>query len=193
MKKVLLTLLLASASIVCHGATEEVLWWMVEEDAAVDWYGENITAEQLSARKGELYARVSARDSSGSVVGYLNYYQIDGDNEVFPAAGADPINEWAVPPIDAFATLGIYASSAYSFAIELGNTVNGQWTAYAVSEVRSYDYLAGHQNLGTWTPGEMPTKLLEWAPRSFTVPEPCSGLLLLLGGGLLALRRRRRA
>ena len=32
---------------------------------------------------------------------------------------------------------------------------------------------------------------MPWLP-SFTVPEPCSGLLLLLGGGLLALRRRRR-
>ena len=71
-------------------------------------------------------------------------------------------------------------------------TAAGYSFSCASSEVRSYDYLAGHQNLGTWTPGEMPTKLLEWAPRSFTVPEPCSGLLLLLGGGLLALRRRRR-
>lgn len=173
-------------------ATEpEVLWWRVDESDTVDWYGSEISAYDLASMKGgELYARVSVRDATGAHVKYLNLYTFDDSEppQIIPSDGATT-QQLGVPPVNSFADLGIYSGAEWSFAVELGNTIDGAWTAYVVSEVRSYDSLGSHRT--NWTPGMSHVHQIEWVPSSFVVPEPCSGLLLLLGGGLLALRRRR--
>lgn len=184
---VALLLLAASSGL---RADEEVLWWRVYGEESVDWYGSDITVNQLAAMKdNELYARVSVRDSSGSSLGYLNLYMMV-DGEVFPSQDEGPMSSVSIPPANAFADLGDYGAAGYSFAIELGNEIDSQWTAYVVSEVRPYGSLGA--NITDWRPGHVAIPEGEWIPRSFVVPEPCSGLLLLMGGGLLALRRRRR-
>ncbi len=192
MKKLLSIVLLSALSIVGRAETEEVLWWMVDGSESVDWYGQNITVNQLSASKENLYARMSVRDSSGQVKDYLPFYQFDNDHVVFPSEGEPKIDVWAVQDvgIEPFAVLVPYNTAEYSFAIELGNFEDGQWISYVVSEVRGYNSLYD-EHIATWAPGHDPILKLPWQS-VFFVPEPCSGLLLLVGGGLLALRRRRR-
>ena len=83
--------------------------------------------------------------------------------------------------------------SSLSFAIELGHYNDGTWTTLATSGSYGYSDL---QSLGyTYTPsgGDLAlVNLTAWAPTSYAVPEPSSGLLMLLGASLLALKRRRR-
>ena len=138
---VALLLLAASSGL---RADEEVLWWRVYGEESVDWYGSDITVNQLAAMKdNELYARVSVRDSSGSSLGYLNLYMMV-DGEVFPSQNEEPMSSVYIPPANAFADLGSYGAAGYSFAIELGNEIDSQWTAYVVSEVRPYDSLGAN-------------------------------------------------
>ena len=171
-------------------ATEpEVLWWRVDESDTVDWYGSEISAYDLASMKGgELYARVSVRDATGAHVNYLNLYTFDENAQVIPSGG-QKTQQLGVPPVNSFADLTGYSGAEWSFAVELGNTVDDKWMAYVVSEVRSYASLGRH--ITDWKPGMDSVHQIEWVPKSFVVPEPCSGLLLLVGGGLLALRRRR--
>ena len=84
-------------------------------------------------------------------------------------------------------------TSELSFAIELGNYNNGNWTTLATSGSLDYNSL---KNSGyTYMPsaGDLAlATLTAWAPTAYSVPEPSSGLLMLLGASLLALKRRRR-
>ncbi len=171
-------------------ATEpEVLWWRVDEGDTVNWYGTDITAQDLATIKGgELYAKVSVRNAAGEHVTYLDLYTFDENAQVIPS-GEQKTQQLGVPPVNSFADLTGYSGAEWSFAVELGNTVDDKWMAYVVSEVRSYASLGRH--ITDWRPGMDSVHQIEWVPKSFVVPEPCSGLLLLVGGGLLALRRRR--
>jgi hypothetical protein len=175
------------------GATQpEVLWWRVDEEDSVDWYGSAMSVEALADMKnGELYAKVSVRDSSGNFVSYLDLYTFDDSTppQVIPSGG-QTTQKLGVPPVNSFADLTGYSGAQWSFAVELGNEIEGQWVSYVVSEVKGYASLGEH--ITNWQPGMTSVSQHEWVPRSFTVPEPGSALLLLVGGGLLALRRRRR-
>ena len=197
--------LLVAASGLVHATEPEVLWWFIGGDENVDWYGTNISVDQLTTMKGQYYsdeygegyslsAKMSVRNDSGDTLAYLNLYSayqdpLTGAYVTYPTGG-QTTQSLAVPPVNAFADLGAYAAAGYSFAIELGNEVDGQWTSVVVSEVRSYTSLGDH--ITDWAPGITAVPDVPWIP-SYHIPEPCSGLLLLVGGGLLALRRRRRA
>lgn len=176
----------------CHAGTE-VLWWLVEDDDTVDWYGANTTVAALQADKGDLYARVHAFGNNTDT--YLNFWMLAVDPQtqdvyVFPDEGTGT-QFFSVPPINAWADLTGFADNAYSFMIELGNYENGQWVAYVTSETKSYTDLQQQGATATWEDNELlPPPGMEWQT-SYAVPEPNSGVLLLLGGALLVLRRRR--
>ena len=83
--------------------------------------------------------------------------------------------------------------SSLSFAIELGNYNKGTWTTLATSSSLAYSSLesAGYTYMPSAGDLALAT-LTAWAPTTYSVPEPSSGLLMLLGASLLALKRRRR-
>ena len=87
-----------------------------------------------------------------------------------------------------------YASSGYSFFVELANYDNGSWKTVTAGTPVSYDnlYSGGYvatsfqQGLNISQSGGY-----NLGAGAAAVPEPSSGLLLLMGGAMLALRRRR--
>ena len=88
-------------------------------------------------------------------------------------------------------------ASELSFAIELGNYDNGTWTTLATSGSLAYSSLVNAEGASGYTylttSDALSLKgLTPWAPQTYPVPEPSSGLLVLIGASLLALRRRRR-
>ncbi len=99
-------------------------------------------------------------------------------------------------PTTLYAVVTDYGTGEWSFAIELGNYDNGLWTTLASSATLAYADLqnAGGQNGYTYltTADALSLNGLQaWAPESYPVPEPSSGLLALIGAALLTLRRRR--
>ena len=166
-------------------ADEQLLWWLVSADDVVeDWYGSESTVEAIGATD----ARLRVTDSSGNPT-YLNFWVWDDDGygnvERVEIGGVDG----TFIPVEAWADVSGYTSAEYSFAVELGNVVNGEWvTTLASSEPVPYNNMQSH--IGSWS--DIQSDLTTyWIPSSYAVPEPSSGLLMLLGGALLALRRRK--
>ena len=168
-------------------ADTTVLWWLVEPEDYVDWYGEDKTVEDLRP----IYARVRV-DQNGVPVtdGYLKFWGITEDGDPFPddAIGIDRFRV----PIEAYADVDDYSGASYSFAIELGNFdgPEGSWVAHVTGDPVSYTDLLSGNHISAWD-GIDPVVGEVWHPASYAVPEPSGGLLMLLGGALLALRRRR--
>lgn len=177
-------------------AEDYLLYWQVSEDASIigvdgtevgtvsdytDSFGKSITvarAVSSSAQDGLLIYDIYAEETIGS-----------------PIVGA------ATGTGELFSLIGSYDSSAglagLSFAIELGNWENGQWTTLATTGMVSYENLTqiGQTEGGAYilTPNQALAvpEFSQWSPKSYNVPEPSSGLLALIGAALLALRRRR--
>ena len=166
-----------------------ILWWLVEPDDVVeDWYGSPSTIDAIGATD----ARLRVDDGNGNST-YLSFlvWDDDGDGHVerVEVGGADG----TFIPVEAWVDLSAYTGAAYSFAVELGNFDNGEWVkTLASSEPVSYNYLATHEHVGSWS--DIASDLTGvWKPSGYSVPEPSSGLLMLIGGALLALRRRKGA
>ena len=190
--KIARRIILSTALLLClgAGAEEQVLWWRVADEnnprtfenlQVTDIYGNPVTIGSLE------YQGLHAESIRLRMVGngrdvYLPL--VDPDYDLGEQKTGDL-------PGNFYADVSDYSNAAYSFAVELGNETDGKWTIMASTGYYTYAALNDLHYVGDWT--DISTNIVRpWLP-SFTVPEPCSGLLLLLGGGLLALRRRRRA
>ena len=155
----------------CAHATEEVIWWQVDDDPDVDTFHDGIKkASALGADEARIVT--SAGD-------YLVIPLLDQESLGVPMDGA----WYAVLPD---------STEGLSFMVELGNWENGQWVGIAHSQSYTYAELANNI-IQNWSgPEATPAIGGPWIAEGYAVPEPSSGILLLIGGGLLALRRKRR-
>ena len=149
-------------------ATEEVIWWQVDDDPDVDTFHDGIKkASALGADEARIVT------SSGD---YLVIPPPDQESLEVPMGGA----WYAVLP---------ESPEGLSFMVELGNWENGEWVGIAYSQSYTYaELLATSHIIQNWSGPDVGP----WVAESYAVPEPSSGILLLIGGGLLALRRKRR-
>ena len=154
-------------------ATEEVIWWQVDDDPNVNTFHEGFkTASELGATD----ARIRASN---------------GDYLVIPPP------ELNVESVEIPMTGGAYfallpaSPEGLSFMVELGNWENGTWTGIAQSTSYTYAELQSYI-IHDWSGPDATPAIAPWVAGGYAVPEPSSGLLLLIGGGLLALRRKRR-
>ena len=169
----------------------EILWWRVQNEDDPESF-ENV---KVTALDGSQVKAVDL-DYQGKSVNAARLRVIGGGVDTY-LQFADPAvpamsQTFAPLPGDFYNDLSGYTGAAYSFAVELGNWEDDSWTIMASSGYVTFDTLKNEMHhVYNWS--NIDTNIaMPWLP-SFTVPEPCSGLLLLLGGGLLALRRRRRA
>ena len=182
-------LLLSLAALSCGPSFADeagVLLWMVDEVEIVDrgLLGEYVSPEGYRATA----ARVVARDSEGTAV-YLNlsYDAGDGSFVETDVSLATLTSDYRAGPLWASLS-GVQDSvESYAFAIELGTMVEGTWTILALSDALTFTQL---ENFIQYDSMMVPAEI--WAPHSYSVPEPSSGLLVVVGVALLALRRKER-
>lgn len=168
----------------------EILWWRVQDEDDPESF-ENVKVTALDG------SQVNAVDLKyqGKSVNAARLHVVGGGVDTYlPFADPDVpgmSQTFAPLPGDFYNDLSAYTGAAYSFAVELGNWHDDSWTIMATSGYVTFNTLKyDMHHVHNWT--DITTNIaMPWLP-SFTVPEPCSGLLLLLGGGLLALMRRRR-
>lgn len=171
MKKLIAVAAMAFTAVAFAG--DSYLYWMMP--TTVTW------KETTDTPTGYSYAAIGVMDGEGHNVTYLNNYAFGGTSEGGDfVAKADATSGW-------YANLSTYATSGYSFYIEL---FNDSVSIGRSTDILSYsDALAYATTFGTDVP-----KTTAWAPTSFTtaaIPEPTSGLLMLVGLAGLALRRKR--
>ena len=187
------------AALICVGmarAEDTLIYFrIVDGFSIVDFYG-NSTTWDTSYRSNEGYAIDSARVvvTGGDLTEEpLTLGYVAGNAFV---SGADEIAlDESPPPQTMYAIVTDYASAEYSFAIELGSYDSGEWTTLATSASLTYQQLQTGDGVNgsylTTYDATLPMPQGIWAPTSYNVPEPSSGLLILIGASLLALRRRR--
>ena len=159
---------------------ESMLYWMIDESNEIEFQYAVVyaTTEDLSGREwtlGEGYGVDAIALPKG----------VDGGFAYEPKEGS------RFATLDILTELGTDNWSAYSFYIELlqWDEVNEKEIRLGVSQTASYaDLVSNNHILGSGL--TIPDNLVVWTPKTSTVPEPSSGILLLLGGALLALRRR---
>ena len=190
------------AALVCVGmsrAEDTLIYFRIVDDfSIVDFYG-NSTTWDKSYRSNEGYAIDSARvvvtggnlsEETPLILGY-----IDGNTVVNSGTDEIALDESSPPPQTMYAFVTEYASAEHSFAIELGSYDSGEWTTLATSASLTYQQLQTGDGVNgsylTTYDATLPMPQGIWAPQSYNVPEPSSGLLILIGASLLALRRRR--
>lgn len=177
----------------------EVLWWTIGLDYASIQAdagdGTFVTAGSLNVTD----VRVRYDNMEDGSSGYLTFFGLGDDGEtvyVYDGSAGLGGEYGAGLPAEYFGDLsGLSGSSAsYSFAIELGNYIDGRWARTSmVSESVPYDELAAKMHIAKWE-HETPVSGQAWSPVYYSVvPEPSGGLLMLVGGALLALRRKRGA
>ena len=191
----------AWAALICVGtarAEDTLIYFRIVDDFSIVHFDGTETAWDSSYRSAEGYQVDSARvvvtggnlaDETPLILGYIS-----GNTVV--SSGADEIAlDETPPPQTMFAFITDYASAEYSFAIELGSYDSGAWTTLASASLTYQQLQAGDGAGGSYITtydATAPTIQGIWAPTSYNVPEPSSGLLMLMGAALLALRRRRR-
>ena len=189
-------------------AAEEVLYWMVGDDATVNDHGtsssvSDFLSAKLPAQSEDSWSAARIRVSGGDIVGdvFLDVYDLDGTLQVGSGAlgisfGDTGSGYWgAGVPTGNQSPVSSYSAGdpEYSFIIELGN-VSWDGTAASWVETIAVSQSATYSDISRFIHTSFdPNPMVggAWAPTSYNVPEPSSGLLLLVGGGLLLLRRRR--
>jgi len=184
-------------------AAEEVLYWMVDDAATVNDHGTISSIKDfLPAETDDSWSAARIRVTGDTITGdvFLDLY--DSDGMLQPGSGALGIafgetesGYWgAGVPTGNQSPLGGYAGTSpeYSFIIELRNVSwdgnEASWVTVAESQSATYSDISRYIHT-SFDPN--PTVGAAWAPTTYNIPEPSSGLLLLVGGGLLLLRRRR--
>ena len=178
-------------------ASDYLLYWQVEDTADITWFdGTSMrTVAEYTNLDGQ-QINMARAVSTGSPDGMYTYYMGVGHTSdtmepTGDGAGTGPMLSY-IGAFDSSTSL-----AGLSFAIELGNWANGQWTTLATTGMISYNDLTvqsvaeGGTYILTADQGYNLPTFMAWTPQSYMVPEPSSGLLILIGAGLLALRRGR--
>lgn len=171
-----------------HADGAGVLLWMVDEPD-ICRNGERIaslsdftSADGYQATAARVVATASGEE--GAAV-YLNLCYDNGQGEFVDSGLTEArlVGGYRAGPI--YASLGGLTVESYTYAIELGTTVDGLWHTLAVSdphvfsEIERFTAISGFIILNE-----------AWMPTVYNVPEPSGGLLVLMGLALLALRRK---
>lgn len=212
-----LALLVLTAGVVLAAGENDVLYWMVDDNATVTTdtesgstatigeFFEDITNyspfENLNTGEGSAFAARIRVTGGGIQKGqdvfldlYVPGYGIDAGSGQYGVLFGDGSGVWgAGVPTGNQSPSGDYSAGTpeYSFVVELGNIdANDNWTTVATSAAATYSSLGVymHEKFDV-----APSSLAAWTPTQFTIaPEPSSGLLTLMGFALLALRRKRK-
>ena len=178
-------------------ASDYLLYWQVEDTAAITWFdGTKLaTVSDYVNRDGQQINMARAVSTTAADGMYTYYMDIGVTTDTMEptgdGAGTGPMLSY-IGAFDSSTSL-----AGLSFAIELGNWANGQWTTLATTGMISYNDLTvqsaaeGGAYILTADQGYNLPNFMAWSPQSYMVPEPSSGLLVLIGAGLLALRRGR--
>lgn len=179
-------------------ASDYLLYWQVEDTAAITWFDgtELGTVSDYVNRDGQSINMARAVSSASPDGMYTYYMDIGITSDTMEPTGDGMGTGTMLSYIGAFDSSTSLAG--LSFAIELGNWENGQWTTLATTGMISYNDLTqiasgeGGTYILTADQGYNLPTFMAWSPTSYNVPEPSAGLMMLIGAGLLALRRRRR-
>lgn len=202
------------AGVAFAAGSNDVLYWMVDENAKVDKWWMSQSEDNPADIKDYLgswtkpgglsddsyfAARVRVKGGNLTEDTFLQlYYRDEYDNPHILDGGLgisieDDSDYWgAGVPTGNQSPSGDYSAGSpeYSFIVELGNVDGGEWTTIATSEASTYSDLSSDYIKPAYD--MTPSALQIWTPAVFTaVPEPSGGLLTALGLALLALRRKR--
>lgn len=184
--------------------SDEILYWMVEEDAKVHY--QDGTSQMMpmlvpSSESVTLAARVRVSSASLAEDTFLDlYYQEeDGSWAKWPGDlgidfGDSGSGYWGCGvPTGNFSPITEFGSPEFSFIMEIGNYNwdDDSWTTVASSASQSYNSLVDKGYIH-YTFDLNPPSGSVWSPKDFyaPIPEPSTGLLMLIGGTLLMLRRK---
>ena len=188
-------------------ASEEVLYWMVDDTARVH-YGDGSTELMPmlvpSSIDSSLAARVRVFGGDLTEDTFLDLYFKDGEGTYrWPGDmgidfGDSGSGYWGCGvPTGNQAPLSDFSSVEFSFMIEIGNysynasSDTESWVTTAQSASLSYASLVDKGYIYHTFDISPPTTGI-WNPHDFyAVPEPKSWLLMLVGTGFLLLRRKR--
>ena len=164
MKNVFKVAAVAFAALVAVTAKADALYWQVDEGSTTESFQYAI----LNVTDGTTATRLAGASAEGTA-----------PNQYVSLQNTD---------------ISSYASSGYSFFVELANYNNGSWEVVTSGTPVSYDNLvSGGYVAATFQQGLAISQSggYNLGAGAAAVPEPTSGLLLLIGGAMLALRRRR--
>lgn len=181
---------------------EDILYWMVGSDAAVEKDGVTTSVasyfENYGAPEGSAFA-ARVRVTGGNITEdtfldlYIPGYGVNEGGGPWGVEFGNAGGYWgAGVPTGNQSPSGEYSTGSpeYSFIVELGNIdSDDNWTTVATSAAASYSSLGDyiHQTFDI-NPGQIAV----WAPTAFSVPvpEPSSTILCMIGLGMLMLRRK---
>ena len=209
-KHILLTLAAVAMSL-CVRADDYLLYWEVVDTATVDGtllddyvssYAQTHYTFDEGGSSGKIAgARTVLYDAGGNGPALMNIYDYAGGRWSDTGFTDTFVNDENVPTTVVGTGGGMYSHftasdpNELSFAIELGNWENGEWVTLATSGTMGYSDLAvtsvDGMHILQMRDGIDVANFQPWAPTSYAVPEPTSGLLILIGAGLLSLRRGR--
>ena len=156
---------------------DSYLYWMLAEPSTWSWENSKQPQSYATAKIGVM------NNSTGLNVGYLNLYT----GGVSIASGSVEATEFGTSGL--LANLGSFASSGYSYYIELFND-----KSVSVGHSSTLNYASAASYITSSLPSTSALPDSAWSPTAFTtaaIPEPTSGLLMLFGLSALALRRKR--